>query len=157
MEDITGDDRDAVLALVTEALRDAGRTEPPPEAEQGDWLRGDAEWSEPDEHGWVALVPVRLDVWVPKAMVAWQVMLQSGGTVWPEWMDDPRLSLARWPAIEAAVRRLPDRFPGSLHRVDHRFDRRDDDGRGGDDLDEYPGQLAQIEFQAFSPVLIPVA
>lgn len=106
MANIPEDDRDAVLVLVTEALRDAGRTAPPPEAEQGDWLRGEAEWSEHDEHGWVALVPVRLDVWVPKALVAWQMTLQSGGLIQPGWMDDPRLSLARWPAIEAAVRRL---------------------------------------------------
>lgn len=106
MADIPEGDRDAVLALVTEALRDAGQTAPPPEAEQDDWLRGDADWSEPDEHGWVALAPIRFDVWVPKALVAWQVALQLGGLLQPEWMDDPRLSLARWPAIEAAVRRL---------------------------------------------------
>ncbi|WP_010188491.1 hypothetical protein [Sphingomonas sp. PAMC 26605] len=106
MADIPEGDRDAVLALVTEALRDAGQTAPPLEAEQGDWLRGDAEWSGPDKHGWVALVPVGLDVWVPKALVAWQVALRSDGLLPPEWMDDPRLSLTRWPAIEAAVRRL---------------------------------------------------
>lgn len=79
MADISEGDRDAVLALVTKALRDAGRTAPPAEAEQGDWLRGDAEWSEPDELGWVALVLSRIDVWVPKAIVAWQVALRSGG------------------------------------------------------------------------------
>ncbi len=70
MADISGSDRAAVLALVTEALRNAGRTAPPLETEQGDWLRGNAKWSEPDEHGWVALVPVQFDVWMPKALVA---------------------------------------------------------------------------------------
>ena len=106
MADIPEGDRDAVLALIIEAMRDAGQTVPPPETEQGDWLCGDAEWSEPDEHGWVALVLIRLNVWEPKALVAWQGTLQSGGPLEPEWMDDPHLSPARWPAIEAAVRRL---------------------------------------------------
>ena len=106
MTNIPEGDREAVLALVTETLRDAGRTTPPAAAEQGDWLRGDVEWSDADEHGWVALVPSHIDVWVPKALVAWQVALQSGGLLQPEWMDDPRLSLKRWPTIETAVRRL---------------------------------------------------
>ena len=106
MANIPEGDCDAVLALVTETLCDAGRIAPPRDAERGDWLRGDAEWSEPDEHGWVALVPVRIDVWVPKALVAWQVALQSGRPLQLKWIDDPRLSLARWPAIEAAVGRL---------------------------------------------------
>lgn len=66
MADIPGSDRDAVLALVTEALRNAGRTVPPPETEKGDRLRGNAKWSEPDEHGWVALIPVQFDVWMRK-------------------------------------------------------------------------------------------
>ena len=55
-------DREAILALLDQALRDAGRTEPPPEAEQGAWLKGDIEWSVPDEHGWIAVVPVRTDI-----------------------------------------------------------------------------------------------
>lgn len=106
MADIPEGDCDAVLVLVTEALRDARRTAPPAEAEQGDWLRGNVKWSEPDEHGWVALIPVQFDVWMPKALVAWQMALQSGDLLQPNWMNEPRYSLARWPVIETAVRRL---------------------------------------------------
>lgn len=106
MMDNSQDDRDAVLALVTETLRDAGRTTPPPETEQGDWLRGNAEWSDPDANGWVTLKPVEIAVWVPKALVGWQVALQSSDPLAPEWLEYPRLSLTRWPAVEAAVRSL---------------------------------------------------
>ena len=105
MDDVSEQDRAALLALVDEALRDAGRTEPPPEAELSAWLKGDIEWSVPDEHGWIAMVPVRTDIWSPKALVALQTTLRSGGTLGRMSMDDPRLSLARWPAIEKAVRR----------------------------------------------------
>ena len=35
MDDVSEQDRAALLALVDEALRDEGRTEPPPEAERG--------------------------------------------------------------------------------------------------------------------------
>ena len=51
------------------------------------------------------MVPVRTDIWSPKALVALQTTLRSGGTLRRMSMDDPRLSLARWPVIEAAVRR----------------------------------------------------
>jgi len=106
MANIPKGDRDVALALVIEALRAAERTAPPPETEQGDWLRGNVKWSEPDEHGWVALIPVQFDVWVPKVLVAWQMALQSGDLLQPNWMNDPRFSLRRWSAIEAAVHRL---------------------------------------------------
>ena len=105
MDDVSEQDRAALLALIDDALRGEGRTEPPPEAERGAWLKGDIEWSVPDEYGWVAMVPVRSDIWSPKALVAWQIILRSGGTLGREVMDDPRHSLARWPAIHEAVRR----------------------------------------------------
>ena len=89
----------------------------PPEAEQGDWLRGETEWNEPDEHGRVALVPDRLDVWVPKVLVAWQMALQSGDLLQPECMDDPRHSLARWPTIGAAVRRYAIAEAGNIRHI----------------------------------------
>ena len=41
-----------------------------------------------------------------KALVAWQMALQSGNLLQPNWMNDPRFLLKRWPAIEATVRRL---------------------------------------------------
>lgn len=106
MMDISQDDRDAVLALVTETLRDAGRTTPPPETEQDDWLRGTAEWSDPDANGWVTFAPVEIAVWVPKALFGWQVALESRDPLAPEWLKYPHLSLTRWPAVEAAVHRL---------------------------------------------------
>lgn len=106
MMDIFQDDRDAALALVKETLRDAGRTTPPPEIEQGDWLRGTAEWSDPDANGWVTLVPVEIAVWVPRALVGWQAALESRDPLKLEWLDLPHLSLTRWPAVAAAVRRL---------------------------------------------------
>jgi hypothetical protein len=99
MDDVSEEDRAALLALVDEALRDEGRTEPPPEAERGAWLKDDIEWSVPDEHGWIAMVPVRTGIWSPKVLVALQTPLRSGGTLGRELMDDPRLSLVRWPAI----------------------------------------------------------
>lgn len=106
MDEVSPQDRAEVLILIDQALRDGERTTPPPEAEREDWMKGEFEWSEPDEHGWVGMVPGRPDVWVPTALVTWQITLQSGGTLGRELLDDPRLSLARWPGIEAAVRRL---------------------------------------------------
>ena len=106
MDDVSERDRAEVLALIDQALRDEERTTPPAAAERQDWLKGEFEWGDPDEHGWIAMVPGRPDIWVPKALVTWQITLQSGGTLGREPLDDPRLSLARWPDIEAAVRRL---------------------------------------------------
>ena len=106
MDDVSEQARANVLGLIDQALRDDERTTPPPEAERMDRLKGEFEWSEPDEHGWIAMVLGRSDVWVPKALVTWQITLQRGGTFGRELLDDPRLSLARWPDIEAAVGRL---------------------------------------------------
>ena len=106
MDYVSERDRSEVLALIVQALRDEERTSPPAEAEREGWLKGEFEWSEPDEHGWIAMVPGRPDVWVPKALVTWRITLESNGTLGRELLDDPRLSLARWPDIEAAVRRL---------------------------------------------------
>ena len=104
--DISEGDREAALALVKATLRDAGRTTPPPETEQGDWLRGTAEWSDPDANGWVTLTPVEIPVWVPKALVGWQVALETDGPLNSKWLEFPNMSLKRWPEIEAAVRCL---------------------------------------------------
>ena len=106
MDDVSEQDRAEVLALIDQALRADERTTPPPEAGRMDWLKGEFEWSEPDEHGWIAMVPGRSDVWVPKVLVTWQITLRRGGTFGRELLDDPRVSLARWPSIEEAVGRL---------------------------------------------------
>ena len=70
------------------------------------WLKsGGVPLSAPiHKHGWIAVVPVRTDIWVPKALVSLQIALRSGGKLGHEFMEDPRLSLTRWPAIEEAVR-----------------------------------------------------
>ena len=106
MDDVSEQDRAEVLALIDQALRDDERTTPPPEAERIAWLKGEFEWSEPDEHGWIAMVPGRPDVWVPRGLVTWQIELRSNRTLGRELLDDSRVWLARWPAIEAAVGRL---------------------------------------------------
>ena len=57
MDDMPEQDRAALVALLDQALRDETRTEPPLEAEQGEWLYADTELSQPDENGWMTRVP----------------------------------------------------------------------------------------------------
>jgi hypothetical protein len=106
MNDLSERHRAEVLALINQALRDGEKTAPPAEVERKGWLKGEFEWGEPDEHGWFAMVLGRPDVWVPKALVTWQITLQLNATLARELLDNPCLSLARWPDVEAAVRRL---------------------------------------------------
>lgn len=42
-------------------------------------------------------------VWVPRALVFWRMAVWTGALVSGKQRRDPRHSLARWPAIEAAV------------------------------------------------------
>jgi len=96
-------DRDALLALLDRMLRAEVVTDAPSAAERADWLYGSAGFTEPDEHGWMAPAPPA-DVWVPRALVFWRMAILSDAPVSDEQMRDSRHSLARWPAIEAAVR-----------------------------------------------------
>ena len=98
-------DRDALLALLDRMLRAEAVTDAPPAAERGDWLYGSAGFTESDEHGWMAPFP-STDEWVPRALVFWRMAILSDAPVSDEQMCDPRHSLARWPAIEAALRRM---------------------------------------------------
>src|SRR3546814_6074010 len=86
-----------------EALGDA-----PPQAERGDWMFGSVdptEFTEPDEHGWMAIVPSSLPrIWIPRALCFWRMVVSIGGTISLEQLAHPAHSLARWPAIEQAVR-----------------------------------------------------
>lgn len=104
MDRLLDRDRDAPLALLDRALRDAERADAPPPAERADWLHGSAGFTNPDEHGWIA--PARsADVWVPRALVFWRMAALSAAPMSEELARDTRHSLARWPPIEAAVRR----------------------------------------------------
>lgn len=94
--------RDTLEILIGRMLDAETRTTPPPPGEEGDWLYGSAGFTEPDEHGWMAPVPPA-HVWTPRALVFWRMVVRTGATVNEEQMRDPRHSLARWPAIEAAV------------------------------------------------------
>lgn len=96
-------DRDALLALLDRMLRAEAVTDAPPADERGDWLYGSAGFTEPDEHGWMAPLP-STDIWVPRALVFWRMAILSDAPVSDEQMHDPRHSLARWPAIERAVK-----------------------------------------------------
>ena len=104
MNDLPEQDRAALVALLDQALRDAGRTEPPPGAEPGEWLYGDSELSRPDENGWMTSVPTE-PRWVPRALLFWRMTALAGGPVDDEHMRGSRHSLARWPAIDEAMRR----------------------------------------------------
>ena len=95
-------DRDAIVVMFDQALLAETRTEPPSQAERSDWLYGSAGFTEPDEHGWIALLP-QADVWVPRALMFWRMAVLTGTTVSDEQMCDRCHSLARWPSIEAVI------------------------------------------------------
>jgi MoxR-like ATPase len=104
MDDAAGMTRDTLEALIDRMLDAETRTTPPPPSEARDWLYGSAGFTEADEHGWMAPLP-SAHVWTPRALVFWRMAVRTGGTVSEEQKRDPRHSLARWPVIEAAVRR----------------------------------------------------
>src|SRR3546814_19123075 len=63
------------------------------------------EFTEPDEHGWMAIVPSSLPrKWIPRALCFWRMVVSIGGTLSLEQLAHPAHSLARWPAIEQAGR-----------------------------------------------------
>lgn len=100
-------DRDALVTLIDRMIRAEARTEAPPESERGAWLYGGVgptEYTRPDAHGWMAIIPPTTRVWTPKALVAWHEALRSDFPVDPELLINRSLSLARWPAIERGVR-----------------------------------------------------
>lgn len=43
-------------------------------------------------------------VWTPRALVFWHMVVRVGAPADEDLLRDPRHSLARWPAIDAAVR-----------------------------------------------------
>ena len=96
-------DRDGLVVLIDRMLRAEAVADAPPAAERGDWLYGSAGFTEPDEHGWMAPAPPA-DIWVPRALVFWRMAVLSDASVSEEQTRDPRHSLARWPAIEHAVK-----------------------------------------------------
>jgi hypothetical protein len=99
--------RDVLAALIGRMLHAEARTDAPPENERGDWLYGGigpTEFTEPDAHGWMAIVPPTARAWMPRALVFWQEVVRAGFPVSPTLAAHPAHSLARWPAIEKAVR-----------------------------------------------------
>ena len=99
---MTGETLEALIGRMLDAeMRDM----PPPAGEEADWLYGSAGFTAPDEHGWMAPLP-SAHVWSPRALVFWRMAVRTGAPVSEEQRRDPRHSLARWPAIEAAVDRL---------------------------------------------------
>lgn len=97
--------RDMLQVLIDRMLNAEMRTTPPPASEEGDWLYGSVGFTEPDSHGWMAPSP-SVHVWTPRALVFWRMVIRMGAHVSDGQRRDPRLSLARWPAIDAAVRQL---------------------------------------------------
>jgi len=97
--------RETLEVLIGRMLDAETRTTPPPVCEEGDWLYGSAGFTDPDEHGWMAPLP-SAHVWVPRALVFWRMAMRTAAAVSEEQRRDPRHSLARWPAIEAAIDRL---------------------------------------------------
>ena len=104
MDGAAGMTRDTLEALINRMLDAETRTTPPPANEKQDWLYGSAGFTEPDEYGRMAPLPPA-HVWTPRALVFWRMAVRTGGLVSEEQKHDPRHSLARWPAIEAAVQR----------------------------------------------------
>ncbi len=94
--------RETLEALIGRMLDAETRNAPPPVGQEGDWLYGSAGFTEPGEHGWMALLP-SAHVWTPRALVFWRMAMRTGAPVSEEQRCDPRHSLARWPAIEAGV------------------------------------------------------
>lgn len=103
-------DRNALAVLIDRTLRAEARTDAPPEAERGNWLYGGVEpltFTEPDRYGWMAIEPsTSPKVWIPRALCFWREAVTTGAPVSPELAAHPAHSLARWPAIEAAIGRL---------------------------------------------------
>lgn len=93
-------DRDALLALLDRMLGAEAGTDAPLAAERGDWLYGSAGFTEPDEYGWMAPLP-STEMWVPRALVFWRMAILP---VSDEQMRDLHYLLARWPAIEGAMK-----------------------------------------------------
>lgn len=91
-------ERDALAALIGRMLQAEARTDAPPESERGNWLYGSVgptEFTEPDEHGWMAIVPPTTRAWTPKALVYWHAMVWSGLSASPLLASHPAHSLAR--------------------------------------------------------------
>lgn len=106
MDLATDPDRDAIVALLDQTIRAEARADTPTEADRRDWLHGSVdpvEFTEPDDHGWMGVVPAKTEGWIPRALVFWRTVLSSGGSVRRDWMREPVHSLGRWPAIEEAV------------------------------------------------------
>ena len=109
--------RETLEALIGRMLDAETRTTLPPTGEEEDWLYGSAGFTEPDEHGWMAPLP-SAHVWSPRALVFWRMAVRTGARVSEEHACDPRHSLARWPAIEAAVRRMVEAQEAAGKRLD---------------------------------------
>ena len=77
MDDMSEQDRGTLEALLDQALRDEGRAEPAPQAEQGEWVYGDSGLSEPDANGWVTSIPTE-PRWVPRALLFWRMTALAG-------------------------------------------------------------------------------
>lgn len=110
-------EREALAALIGRMLYAEARTDAPPESERGDWLYGGvgpAEFTDPDAHGWMAIVPPANRAWTPKALVFWHEIVKSGGRPSPTLAAHPVHSLARWPAIERAVQTYVAALPETI-------------------------------------------
>lgn len=108
MADDAGMTREALVALIDRTLRAEARTDAPPVAERGDWLHGSLEplaFTDPDPHGWMAIRPAaEPPVWMPRALVMWQMAMTAYSPVVPGLAVHPAHSLARWPEIDVATR-----------------------------------------------------
>ncbi len=71
IDDVSEQDRATLVALLDQALRDEGRTEPPSEADRSEWLYGGSELSRPDENGWMTSVPTE-PRWEPRTLLFWR-------------------------------------------------------------------------------------
>lgn len=91
--------------MLDQAIRAEARADAPPE--QRDWLYGSIDpiaFTEPDAHGWMAIIPSPAKGWMPRALCFWLMIVRTGGTYSLDQMAHPAHSLARWPAIEQAVK-----------------------------------------------------
>src|SRR3546814_9438662 len=85
MEVSTELDRNTLVALLDRMIRAEALGDAPPQAERGDWMFGSVdptEFTEPDEHGWMAIVPSSLPrLWIPRALCFWRLVVSIGGTI----------------------------------------------------------------------------
>src|SRR3546814_16447544 len=104
MEVSTELDRNTLVALLDRMIRAEALGDAPPQAERGDWMFGRVdpnEFTEPDEHGWMAIVHSSLPrIWIQTRPCFWRMGVSIGGQISLDPLATSALLLARCAAIQ---------------------------------------------------------